>query len=245
MARIKIGNFKGPKGDKGDKGATGATGQQGPTGAKGATGEQGPAGPTGPQGPQGVQGVKGATGATGPQGPKGDKGDKGDKGATGAQGPVGPMPALVNNALTTTPGQAALDAVMGKTIQDQVTALNGNFQYTDGATFIKNDHTIYFINKANTEFSPIQCANVVVGTGNLLSVLENMPSAAGNGLRYDKNNSESARLVIYKVSEANWSGIGCDPAGNMHIRVGLAADRIKDFHFNTDGHIYCNGQLLV
>lgn len=125
MARIKIGNFKGPKGDKGDKGATGATGPQGPTGAKGATGAQGPAGPTGPQGPQGVQGVKGATGATGPQGPKGDKGDKGDKGATGAQGPVGPMPALINNGTTTEAGVAALDAAYGKTLADGITALNG------------------------------------------------------------------------------------------------------------------------
>ena len=56
MAKVLLGNIKGPKGDKGD---TGATGPQGPTGKTGATGPQGPQGPkgdTGPQGPQGPQG---------------------------------------------------------------------------------------------------------------------------------------------------------------------------------------------
>ena len=41
MARVLIGNFKGPKGDKGDTGATGATGPQGPQGPKGDKGDSG------------------------------------------------------------------------------------------------------------------------------------------------------------------------------------------------------------
>lgn len=44
MAKILIGNIKGPKGDKGDKGDTGSqgpTGATGPQGAKGATGTRG------------------------------------------------------------------------------------------------------------------------------------------------------------------------------------------------------------
>ena len=41
MARVLIGNFKGPKGDKGDTGATGATGPQGPQGKQGNTGATG------------------------------------------------------------------------------------------------------------------------------------------------------------------------------------------------------------
>lgn len=77
MAKILIGNIKGPKGDTG---ATGATGAQGPKGATGATGPQGPQGETGPQGP------KGATGATGPQGPKGDTGETGPQGPKGEDG---------------------------------------------------------------------------------------------------------------------------------------------------------------
>ena len=77
MARVLIGNFKGPKGDKGDTGATGATGPQGPQGKQGNTGATGATGATGPQGP------KGDTGATGP------KGDTGATGATGATGQRG------------------------------------------------------------------------------------------------------------------------------------------------------------
>lgn len=63
MAKILIGNFKGPKGE------TGATGPQGPQGEQGIQGIQGATGPQGPQGDIGPQGPKGETGATGPQGP--------------------------------------------------------------------------------------------------------------------------------------------------------------------------------
>lgn len=44
MARVLIGNFKGPKGDKGATGATGAQGPQGKQGTQGNTGATGPAG---------------------------------------------------------------------------------------------------------------------------------------------------------------------------------------------------------
>lgn len=102
MAKILIGNIKGP------------IGPQGPQGEQGPVGPQGPKGNTGPQGEQGPQGIQGPVG---PQGPKGD---------------TGPMPTLVNNGATTQAGVAALDAAMGKTLTDkdadlqsQVNALNG------------------------------------------------------------------------------------------------------------------------
>lgn len=62
------------------------------------------------------------------KGPKGDTGSQGPQGATGPQGPQGPLPPLVNNALATEAGVSALDAVMGKTLQDQIT------QNTQGIT---------------------------------------------------------------------------------------------------------------
>ncbi len=102
MAKILIGNIKGP------------IGPQGPQGEQGPVGPQGPKGNTGPQGEQGPQGIQGPVG---PQGPKGD---------------TGPMPTLVNNGTTTQAGVAALDAAMGKTLTDkdadlqsQVNTLNG------------------------------------------------------------------------------------------------------------------------
>lgn len=60
------------------------------------------------------------------KGPKGDTGPQGPQGNMGPQGPQGPLPPLVNNALATTSGIAALDAVMGKTLQDQITTANSN-----------------------------------------------------------------------------------------------------------------------
>nr|DAM33004.1 MAG TPA: collagen alpha 1(VIII) chain protein [Caudoviricetes sp.] len=52
MAKVFIGNVKGPQGEKGD------------TGARGPQGIQGEKGDTGPQGPQGIQGPAGESGAS-------------------------------------------------------------------------------------------------------------------------------------------------------------------------------------
>ena len=55
------------------------------------------------------------------RGPQGEQGPQGVQGPVGPQGPQGPLPPLVNNALATEAGVAALDAVMGKTLQEQIT----------------------------------------------------------------------------------------------------------------------------
>lgn len=67
------------------------------------------------------------------KGPKGDTGPRGPQGATGPQGPQGPLPPLVNNALATEAGVSALDAAMGKTLQDQIT------QNTQGITQLNSN----------------------------------------------------------------------------------------------------------
>ena len=61
------------------------------------------------------------------KGPQGAQGIQGPQGPVGATGPMGPMPDLINNALATQAGMAALDAAMGKTLQDQITKLNSEF----------------------------------------------------------------------------------------------------------------------
>lgn len=60
------------------------------------------------------------------RGPVGPEGKQGPQGKQGIQGPAGPLPPLINNALTTEAGIAALDAKMGKTLGDQVTQLYSN-----------------------------------------------------------------------------------------------------------------------
>ena len=92
MARILIGNIKGP---------------QGPQGIQGETG------------PQGLQGFQGETG---PQGPQGIQGEKGDTGPQGPQGIQGPLPPLIANYLATESGKAALDAIVGKLLDERLTA---------------------------------------------------------------------------------------------------------------------------
>ena len=92
MARILIGKIKGP---------------QGPQGIQGETG------------PQGLQGIQGETG---PQGPQGIQGEKGDTGPQGPQGIQGPLPPLIANYLATESGKAALDAIVGKLLDERLTA---------------------------------------------------------------------------------------------------------------------------
>ena len=93
MAKVWIGNFKGPTGDTGAQGPKGDTGA---TGATGATGPVGPQGAKGDTGATGAQGPKGDTGATGEQGPKGDTGPQGAKGDTGAAAGFGSVTASVD-----------------------------------------------------------------------------------------------------------------------------------------------------
>lgn len=107
MARILIGNIKGPQGIQGIQGEIG------------------------PQGPQGIQGE------TGPQGPQGIQGEKGDTGPQGPQGIQGPLPPLIANYLATESGKAALDAIVGKLLDERLTAaeksltqLNSDLLYT-------------------------------------------------------------------------------------------------------------------
>ncbi len=128
---------QGIQGEKGEKGETGATGLQGIQGERGEKGEPGAAGPqgiqgekgetgaTGPQGVRGEQGEKGETGAAGPQGIRGEKGEKGEVGATGPQGLKGDTPELVANLSETNAGKA-LDATMGKVLDDKVEGVNNS-----------------------------------------------------------------------------------------------------------------------
>lgn len=95
MARILIGNIKGPQGPQGEKGDVG------------------------PQGPQGIQGD------TGPQGPQGVQGVKGEIGPQGPQGIQGPLPPLIANYLATESGKAALDAIVGKMLDERLTQAEG------------------------------------------------------------------------------------------------------------------------
>ena len=54
------------------------------------------------------------------RGPQGERGAQGERGPQGLRGEPGATPALTNNALATVAGVSALDAVMGKTLNDKI-----------------------------------------------------------------------------------------------------------------------------
>lgn len=93
------------------------------------------------------------------KGPQGEQGPQGVQGPVGPQGPQGPLPPLVNNALATEAGVSALDAVMGKTLQEQIT---NN----------KNDITELNSDKLNksaivSQYKKLQINNVLIQFGRL------------------------------------------------------------------------------
>ena len=71
---------------------------------------------------KGDKGDKGEKGDTGLQGPQGIQGEKGDTGPQGPQGIQGPLPPLIANYLATESGKAALDAIVGKLLDERLTA---------------------------------------------------------------------------------------------------------------------------
>ena len=135
MARILIGNIKGP---------------QGPQGIQGETG------------PQGLQGIQGETG---PQGTQGIQGEKGDTGPQGPQGIQGPLPPLIANYLATESGKAALDAIVGKLLDERLTAAEKsltqlNSDLSRKAT-LRNDNiiAIYWEHRTNPNKFGIQLSD--------------------------------------------------------------------------------------
>ena len=100
-------------------------------------------------------------------GPQGEQGPQGVQGPVGPQGPQGPLPPLVNNALATEAGVAALDAAMGKTLQDQITnnknditQLNSNLWYMASDLNNLPDGVRFFKYQSNTQNAPSLSAGV-------------------------------------------------------------------------------------
>ena len=66
---------------------------------------------------------------------------EGQKGEQGLQGPTGPMPPLVNNLTTNQAGQGALDAAQGKALADKDTALQSAVDALNRKTDLGNSYT--------------------------------------------------------------------------------------------------------
>ena len=140
MARIPIGNIKGPQGiqgEKGDKGDIGPQGIQGIQGPQGDEGPQGPQGETGPQGPQGIQ---------------------------------GPLPPLIDNYLATESGKAALDAIVGKllderlkTAETSIAQLNSDLSFNYLYGYVASDLKLSDYPKDTRNIIPLEASDNSLG----------------------------------------------------------------------------------
>ena len=121
----------------------------------------------GPQGPQGIQGE------TGPQGPQGIQGEKGDTGPQGPQGIQGPLPPLIANYLATESGKAALDAIVGKLLDERLTAAEKSLTQLNSELWPRNSGTAI---KAGTDMYTIKTPGHYYCNSNAIAAtLKNCP----------------------------------------------------------------------
>ena len=148
------------------------------------------------------------------KGPKGDTGAQGPQGATGPQGPQGPLPPLVNNALATEAGVAALDAVMGKTLQEQITnnknditELNSNIKW---GTKIIYSVTVGANQEVSASFPASDFGLTTKPRAGFISV-SNANCLIPIGYDYDNSTNEEIKFRLRSVTEIN----------NMTIRASV------------------------
>ena len=154
------------------------------------------------------------------KGPKGDTGPQGEQGPVGPQGPQGPLPPLVNNALSTEAGVAALDAVMGKTLQDQITQVNSDL----------NSRTAVSDLNTAVDVSPHAPLIVQCDANTLNTPYKAGLTSSASGTAYITGGSDSNYLTMFYVPAS-------DP--NMFIRS-RASGTWYDW-----GHIITNADIAA
>lgn len=164
--------------------------------AEGVDGKNGEMGPVGPQGAKGEKGDKGDQGEMGPQGPKGDtgatgiQGPKEDTGAIGPQGPIGETPALAANLTTTIAGKA-LDATIGKVLNDKISV---------------NTASIDAVNSNLASFQQSFQAGCSIVAAAITSM--GVPTANNATPTTMANNIKSISSTITETQEISVSGLG-------------------------------------
>ncbi len=211
---------KGETGDKGDNGARGEVGARGSQGAAGHCGIQGLIGPKGETGDRGPQGIQGPVGATGVQGSKGEQGDKGD---TGAQGPKGDTPELSTSLEEVEEGRA-LDATMGKTLNDKVTDLNRKLTTHERFAVIpvsdvttKNQYCTYNVATKRVSIMFSFTANSPIPANATIATIPEKyrPSDRVTGIIHRYNDLGAGFIACTATSQGNISqqaGAGCNNA---------------------------------
>lgn len=161
------------------------------------------------------------------KGPQGEQGPQGVQGPVGPQGPQGPLPPLVNNALATEAGVAALDAAMGKTLQDQITNNKNDItQLNSKLAPVKRNLTWQStVSEIGASYSLMFGNWVYVHAGfatvSGLSAGNDLTMLIGSGTMQAINNiaviSDKGEVGVFRVNETNLQADGTIPSGHTFI----------------------------
>ena len=161
------------------------------------------------------------------KGPQGEQGPQGVQGPVGPQGPQGPLPPLVNNALATEAGVSALDAAMGKTLQDQITQntqgitqLNSNLVPTK-RNLTWQDTVAEFGLSYSLKFKTFVYVHAAFTTVSGLSAGNDLAMLIGSGTMQHINNiavfSNQGTEGTFQVSDTNLQAGGTVPSGQTFV----------------------------
>lgn len=161
------------------------------------------------------------------KGPKGDTGARGATGPQGATGPTGPMPPLTNNALATTPGVSALDAVMGKTLDDKIGKVNSDLSAKEFA-FATNPDGV-----SNANIKCIQIGKLCVVNGTFRPRIAGTPLLLGSFAIMPKYGGYYPITAFDKV--ASFGTLSADGKFNCNIPTTLInEDCVVNFFYIVD-----------
>lgn len=164
------------------------------------------------------------------KGPQGAQGIQGPQGPVGATGPQGPMPDLVNNALATEAGVAALDAVMGKTLQDQITDLNSNItDQTDLVVIEVTDFAASTATAINCPWQNYQFLIITFGMYNNITVSHMVPVV------FFRTTAAAKRVLLYNPTNIN-AFCQCYQNGEGSIIIDLSSDMVALTNYRI--HVY-------
>jgi microcystin-dependent protein len=194
----------------------------------GGQGIQGPQGPGGGPGPQGPTGATGATGAIGPSGSQGIQGLTGATGATGAIGPAGSQGVQGLTGATGTTGAQGTAGPQGAQGSQGPAGQDGARTYTGN--------------------SPVSVSNTLNTIG------LNAATNAGDLMTWDGSHwiaqqpavhtfPQDSNMQPYTTINFQIATEGYFPSRNA-IEPYLGEIMMVGYNFETNGWLFCNGQLL-
>lgn len=73
----------------------------------------------------------------------------------------------------------------------------------------------------------------------------NFPKAGTSSPTFDGSNISNTSMILYKISDANWAGVGCNGQGKPILRLGTSENYKAVYRFDMDGLYFNNTNIIA